>query len=133
MNNSIYKDSWTYRNNPIGHPLLLTAREIIKSETQNGNLIRNNRTRAFHTQIAYGFNQIEGLTQILISSNLGTYAQAFDKKQTSVAQKITFRKYNIDWFGLLSLDVGGLLPQNFGVHIGAKRRLNHLGILSKLW
>jgi hypothetical protein len=133
MNNDIYKDSWTYRNNNIGHPLLLTEREIIHAENQNGNLIRNNRTRAFHTQISYAINHLEGLTQILISSNLGTYAQAFDKKQTSIAQKITFRKYNIDWFGLLSLDVGGLLPQNFGIHVGAKKRLNHLDILSKLW
>jgi hypothetical protein len=133
MNNGIYKDAWTYRNNTIGHPLLLTTREIVKSETQNGNSILNNRTRAFHTQITYAFNHLEGLSQILISRNLGTYGQAFDKKQTSIAQKITFRRYNIQWFGILSLDMGSLLPPNFGLNIGAKKRLTHLGALSKRW
>jgi hypothetical protein len=133
LNNGIYRDSWTYRNKAIGNPLLLTAREIVNSATQNGNSILNNRTRAFHTQISYAFNYLEGLCQILISRNLGTYAQAFDKKQTSIAQKITFRKNNIQWFGILSLDMGSLLPPNFGLHIGAKKRITHLGALSKLW
>lgn len=133
MNNGIYRDAWTYRNNTIGHPLLLTAREIVKSETQNGNSILNNRTRAFHTQISYAFNHLEGLSQILISRNLGTYGQAFDKKQTSIAQKITFRKNNIQWFGILSLDIGSLLPPNFGLNVGARKRITHFGALSKLW
>lgn len=128
LNNSIYRDAWTYKNHIIGTPLFTMYRDRMDQfnymSNTPPNYIYNNRVQAFSIKALYKVSAIHFSTHVIISNNLGTYRQPIQKGQFSFLQT---GSYNFDTWSLqarIGIDSGFYFPISFGADLGVQWRVS---------
>jgi hypothetical protein len=126
FNNGVYKDSWTYKGNTIGSPLLNPYRTnptiISESPELNQNFIYNNRVQAFNLKADYIIKRISLMTQFVYSQNLGHYGVPINKNAFSVLQAGKFKIKNYVFSPRVSLDLGEYYPTSLGMDFSLIRQ-----------
>lgn len=89
FNNSLYRDNWTYRNMEIGIPLIVLNTNF-NNKSRNSYLL--NRARAYNLNFHYSLKKINIRTQIIYSTNFGTYYNPSFLKQTSIRQDFEYSR-----------------------------------------
>ncbi len=126
LNNSLYKDAWTYKSNTIGSPLFLTNGVLMGSQASPKNLkqynfIVNNRVSALQIQLFYHYKGFNASSQIIKSTNLGNYEYPYNLSQISLLQQInsTYKTYKFSV--KIATDLGELWANNFGINLSAAK------------
>jgi hypothetical protein len=88
FNNSLYKDSWVYKNHIISNPLFFT--DIENRQTKNKNYVINNRIQAVNFTIHYEMFKIAFVSKIVSSNNFGTYDTPRNSNRTSILNSAEF-------------------------------------------
>lgn len=123
FNNSIYLDGWTYRGQTLGNPMLSADKiHTLKNIKSNYNIM-NNRVTALNLNVFYSLLGAKIRSQLISSSNFGTYDVILNKRQISFQQCIqrTIREYTVSLN--LSGDIGELWSRNFGGYLSISKKL----------
>ncbi|GAB3279109.1 hypothetical protein GCM10027347_53670 [Larkinella harenae] len=124
FNNGRYIDGWTYKGQTIGTPFIMPLRYttgLPQNLAANPNLIVNNRIRAFMVAVRSQVSKFDLITRISVSENLGSYDIPLKYNQTSLQQQVVYALNNYTIKATVAYDNGGLLKQNFGASLLAKR------------
>lgn len=124
FNNGRYIDGWVYKGQTIGTPFIMPLRYttgLPQNLAQNPNLIVNNRVNALTIGVKSKVRLLDLVTRLSMSQNLGNYDVPLDRTQTSVQQQITvpLKKYTLTT--TFAYDNAGVLTQNIGVSLLARR------------
>jgi len=124
FNNGRYLDGWVYKRQTIGTPFIMPLRYttgLPQNLNKNPYRIVNNRVNAVTVGVMSKINQVNLLTRLSFSHNLGNYDVPLDYTQASVQQQVAFpiRKYIITT--TLAYDNAGVLQQNLGMSLLVRR------------
>lgn len=128
FNNSIYRDSWTYKGKTIGNPLLNPYHENPGTFLPSGrkyipNYIYNNRVRAFHAHVQYKVaGNITLSTRIIAATNYGLHRLPLDHQQFSFRQAAKVPLINFDLLVSLAADIGQYYPNTYGLKLGISKQ-----------
>lgn len=127
FNNSVYRDSWTYKGKVIGVPLLNPYYEspaaFVEYERKfNTNYIYNNRVAAININSTYLIHRkYITRSQLIFSQNYGHYKLPINNKQYSWLQAASVPFKNLLFTIELSGDHGKYLPNSIGANVGVKK------------
>ncbi|MFC5412582.1 capsule assembly Wzi family protein [Larkinella bovis] len=124
FNNGRYIDGWTYKGQTIGTPFIMPLRYttgLPQNLALNPNLIINNRVKAFMVAVKSRISNVDFVTRLSVSENLGNYDLPLTFHQTSLQQSVVFAYHQYTFHTTVAYDSGGLLKQNVGVSLLAKR------------
>lgn len=127
--NSLYLDGWTYKKNVIGTPFILPINVIDLELTKRYNLkpfpstfIMNSRIKMWQCSLQGNFLNIQYLSKIALSNNYGSFNfDPFFAKQYSFSQQINYTLPKCLIIASLSIDRGGMYPNNLGGYLGIRR------------
>lgn len=126
FNNGTYKDSWTYKGQTLGSPLLNPYHEnagFYSVRKPGTNYIYNNRVEAFNIKAHYRISNLYFVSQILTSTNKGTYATPFKAKQTSALQSFSYLMKSYRLQGSLAFDSGKYYQNAFSSQISVRKTI----------
>jgi hypothetical protein len=116
QNNSLYKDSWTYKGNTIGNPLFTPNNQKNIPNNNNRNLIVNNSVRALGFYFNYRILNIITLnSKLLRYTNFGFQQLNFRQNQISFCQNASFRFLDFHSTIRISSDFGEYWKNNLGI------------------
>ncbi|MBA4853948.1 capsule assembly Wzi family protein [Emticicia sp. BO119] len=127
FNNSIYPDSWTYRNNTIGTPLLSPINFVDKNVLANRNLEKYSSSYILNRVESYSFGiegkgkNVEYCSKIVLIHNLGSYFLPINDRATTFLCKF---KYNLLKFSIITniaVNEGKLFPYTLGGYLAIQR------------
>ena len=124
MNNGRYIDGWVYQRQTIGTPFIMPLRYttgLPQTLDKNPYRLVNNRVQAVTLGVQSRIKQFDLLTRLSVSRNLGNYSLPLDVSQFSAQQQVIFPYKNYAFTAVLAYDNAGVLNQNLGVHLLAKR------------
>lgn len=124
MNNGRYIDGWVYKRQTIGTPFIMPLRYttgLPQTLDKNPYRIVNNRVQAVTLSVQSRVNEFDLLTRLSVSRNLGNYSIPLDVSQLSAQQQVIFPYKKNTFTAVLAYDNAGVLKQNFGVRLLAKR------------
>ncbi len=124
MNNGRYIDGWVYQRQTIGTPFIMPLRYttgLPETLDKNPYRIVNNRVQAVTLSVQSRVKQFDLLTRLSVSRNLGNYEIPLDVSQLSAQQQVIFPYKDYTFTAVLAYDNAGLLKQNLGVRLLAKR------------
>ena len=122
--NSIYHDGWTYKNNGLGNPYLITKSFLEgnydKDEAKKfgPNTFINNRVKAYQVKINYGIGNISASTIVVFSNNLGNYGYTMDLNSFSFSNEIKYKYKKSQYFLNIGIDSGLLWQNALGAKMG---------------
>jgi hypothetical protein len=127
FNNTVYRDSWTYKGKTIGNPLLNPYHENPEafgdSRKISSNYILNNRVQALNLNIHYLiFKKYRLNTVILSSKNGGHQTLPLDLKQISLGQTVRTSLPHFDIQASVSADIGQYFQNTYGVKVGLLKK-----------
>lgn len=133
FNNSIYRNGWTYKGGTNGTPFITPISqvnpELVKSYdlSQNSDsYLINNRVKAYSFLMYGKYKQIDFLTKLLWSQNLGNYSTAFQANQFSFIQQIKYKLPKYDLISMIGFDKGELYPNQLGILLAIRRTFNRI-------
>ena len=124
MNNGRYIDGWVYQRQTIGTPFIMPLRYTTGlPQTLNKNPYRivNNRVQAVTLSVQSRVKQVDLLTRLSVSQHLGNYDLPLNVSQLSAQQQVIFPYKNYTFTAVLAYDNAGVLEQNLGLRLLAKR------------
>lgn len=130
FNNTTYLNGWTYLGKTIGSPLLAPINSIrpevaskYYSKFYPKSYVLNNRVQAYYLAIKGRImKNIDFMTKVSISKNLGTYQMPISVTQYSSYHQFTFRlKRNYLINSIFAIDKGELFGNNLGVSLSVQR------------
>ena len=124
LNNGRYIDGWVYKGQTIGTPFIMPLRYstgLPQNLDENPNRLVNNRVQAFSLSVQSRVKQFDLVTRLSVSNNLGSYLVPVKASQLSVLQQVVFPIHNYTFTTALAYDNAGLLKQNLGISLLAKR------------
>ncbi len=125
MNNGRYIDGWVYQGQTIGTPFIMPLRYttgLPQNLNPNPNRLVNNRVQAFTLGVQSRVKQVDLLTRLTFSKNIGNYLlPPFSINQLSAQQQVSFPFKQYIFTTTLAFDNAGVLKQNMGLSFLAKR------------
>ncbi len=124
FNNGRYIDGWVYKGQTIGTPFIMPLRYttgLPQTLDKNPNRIVNNRVNAVTIGVKSRIRQIDLLTRLSFSHNLGNYNIPLDYTQTSIQQQISAPVKRYTFTANLAYDNAGVLKENVGLSLLVKR------------
>lgn len=124
FNNGRYIDGWTYKGQTIGTPFIMPLRYssgLSQDLALNPNLIVNNRVHAIIIAVKSRFKKVDLITRLSASENLGNFDIPLKYNQLSLQQKVVVPVNKYVFTGTLAYDSQGILKQNLGISLFAKR------------
>lgn len=133
FNNSIYQNGWTYQGftngTPFITPLTLVNSELIKQYNLSrypDSYLVNNRVKSYSFLASGKHKQIDFITKLIWSKNLGNYALPFEAQQFSFVQQIKYKLPKYDLISVIGFDTGKLYPNQLGILLAVRRTFNRI-------
>lgn len=133
FNNSIYRNGWTYKGYTNGTPFIAPLNQVNPELIKKYNLSQypdsyliNNRVKSYSFLMSGKLRQIDFLTKLLWSQNLGNYATPFKVNQFSFIQQIKYTLPKYDFISVIGFDKGELFPNQLGILLAVRRTFNRI-------
>ena len=124
FNNGRYIDGWVYKGQTIGTPFIMPLQYttgLPQNLVKNTHYILNNRVNAVTLGVKSRFRQVDLLTRISVSENLGSYDIPLSYTQTSIQQQVIFPVKAYVVTANIGYDAAGVLKPNLGINLLVSR------------
>ncbi len=124
FNNGRYIDGWVYNHQTIGTPFIMPLEYttgLPRNLAKNPHYIVNNRVNALTLGVKSQYRQLNLLTRLSVSNNLGNYTTPLEYTQLSVQQQVMITVNAYQLTANVAYDGAGVLKQNVGVSLLASR------------
>ncbi len=124
FNNGRYIDGWVYKGQTIGTPFIMPlqyATGVPQNLVKNPRYIVNNRVNALTLGVKSRYKQLDMMTRLSFSNNLGSYEVPLSYTQTSVQQQFIFPVKAYLVTANIGYDAAGILKQNLGINLLVSR------------